>query len=462
MGEAVALTPTKYQQACLSVLPFCNVAAFGGRGSGKTKIIEFATVLEIQKYGRDANILICRRTLNSMQQLMLSITQTLRMAFGEARPNLSNNTIYVPSHEALVTFQPLAGEDHYARAQGSSWGALFIDEASTLPNLRYVNLLRTGLRTTVKDRRPLMIMTANPGGRCGGQIKKHYVDKAAPWEVFEDDGGTPWIWTASSFRDNEHLPESYRKELEAGTSHDPQLREMFLEGKWLDLGGGQMFDLQPDVHYIEAVPPGADCVWHVGYDFGSASPQAATLIGYTRNWSTIGGRSIPSGSYIVADECCSCMGDNLEISNGMSVGAFVSRLKDMMKRNGAEWAPVAVDNSRGLHGAHDTVVNIFRENQIAASPVRQKGRANQWSLIRELMHNTCTGEGRPLFFVPSRCRHITMALPEYERHANYPEDIADGTAAQGGTPGHHLDSFAYGLINSYSGFATSRRTIGMY
>jgi len=453
MTKPTNVVPTTFQAACLSLTERCHLLIAGGRGSGKSMLLAFIATEQIARYGKEAKILICRRTINSLQQLMLECAGMFRTAFGEVSINMGANTIFIPSKESLVVFSALAQEDQYYRHQGASYGAILIDEVGALSNLRLVNLLRTCLRTTVEGRRPLMCLAANPLGKAHTFLKRQFIDKAPPWTVFQDSGGLDWVWTMSNHESNPHLPASYAQEIRAGCEGNAVLEEAFLTGTWPEIGGGLMFDYVPDVHAIAAFPRDCDPVWTCGYDYGSASPQAATLIGYTRRFSGVGHMRIPSGSYIIADECCSCLHDNYEVANGMGVGAFAGRLKDMLKRNNAEWASVACDNSRGLHGAHDTVVGVFRENSLNAVPVRQKGRAGQWALLRELMSNTRTGDGRPLFIVANRCPHFVATLPNFERHPLYMEDIADVPFD------HHLDSMAYGLVNAHNGHVTVGRLI---
>jgi hypothetical protein len=115
---------------------------------------------------------------------------------------------------------------------------------------------------------------------------------------------------------------------------------------------------------------------------------------------------------------------------------------------------VVMDDARGLQS--ETVIQLLRENGIAAHKPYKKDRVGQWNLIRQLLSNARTDDGPGLYFT-NRCPHLLETLPEAPRGTLRPEDIDPKWPRD-----HWLDALAYGVRDLWANTVGSGRTIGMY
>jgi hypothetical protein len=298
--------------------------------------------------------------------------------------------------------------------------------------------------------RPHIHCTANPHGRCHTVLFKEYISKAPPWHPFPDLSGELWIWTTSDLRDNPHIDrESYRRQLVAACGTDTALADAWINGDWSVLGG-VMFDcFDPAVHIIRR-PAYANFRFRCGGDWGTAAPSTCILLGQLRG--DLG--PYRAGSIVALDEVDTADPADLSLGNGAPPQALAEIIKEMAARNNWRSPYVVMDDARGLQS--ETVIQLLRENQIAAQKPWKKDRVGQWALIRSLLSNAVTGDGPGLYFT-DRCPHLLETLPEAPRGTLRPEDIDPKWPRD-----HWLDALAYGVRDLWGNRVTVGRTIGMY
>ncbi len=431
------IAPTQFQSAVLRFRDHANIMNAGGRGSGKSFTLVLDLLDHCRVFGPDATPLVIRESWSGLQQLSDDILELSQSAFGHAHRNKGAGTIELPNG-ARITLTNIGDEASYAKHQGKSYSGLYADEVGNYPPQAFVFLQRVRSNIRVSPgRRPSIHMTANPHGRAHTIIFKQFINKAPPWQPFQDSSGDHWIWTTSDLTDNPHIDQdAYRRQLIAACGSDAALADAWLKGSWNVLGGVMFDAFDPATHIV--VPPDAGYRWRCGGDWGTAAPATTILMGQLRADTRLpDGRVLRYGSIICLDETDTADPNDLSLGNGAPPQMFAEQIKEMCARHGCRRPHVVMDDARGLQS--ETVIQLLRENGIAAHKPYKKDRVGQWNLVRQLLSNATTGDGPGLYFT-NRCPHLLETLPEAPRGTLRPEDIDPKWPRD-----HWLDALAYGV-----------------
>ena len=435
--------PTDFQAAVLRFRDHANIMSAGGRGSGKTFGMCLHVVDHCRFFGPDAAPLVTRESWSGLQQIMDTIMDLARGAFGDVARNKVAGTLTLPGG-AVITFTNISDEKSMAKMIGKTFTGLFSDEVGNYPPQawKFLRKIRSTLRVPV-GRRVSIHMTANPHGRSHTVVMKGFVSKAPPWHIFQDEGGDPWIWTSSTYKDNDRIDrEAYRRQLISSCGADTALADAWLTGSWSVLGG-VMFDMyDPAVHLIQK-PVNASWKFRCGGDWGSNAPAVVILMGQLK----ADNGPLRYGSIVCLEEIDTALPNDLSLGNGAPPQVLAEMTKEMCARHGWRRPHVIMDDARGL--ASETVVNLFIENGIGAHKPQRKDRVGQWTLIRSLLANAVTGDGPGLYFTAA-CPHLLETLPEAPRGTLRAEDIDPKWDRD-----HWCDAMAYSLVDLWGRRATS-------
>lgn len=446
---AKTVEPTTYQKAVLRYRGHCGIVNAGGRGSGKSFSMLLDLLAHLKEFGHEARPLVLRESWGGLQELQDKALQLCIMAFG---PTVSQNkhdgTITVPTG-GIVTFACLGDESTYSKLQGRSITACYADELGNATPAGFAFTLRclSNLRVP-PGQRPTIHFTMNPHGRAHALCNKTWISKAPAWHPFQDENGLWWVVTAGNLQDNPHIDRlQYVRTLRMSCGNDAALADAWIRGDWSVLSGC-LFQFDPATHIVKR-PPYYDATYRIGCDWGTASPSTATLLACLKN--PVG--HFRQGDIIALDETCTCIPNDLTQGNGAPVQMFAEMVQELAARNNVRRPGVVVDDARGLAG--DSVVGAFRSTGLNAWKPFKKNRVAQWIKINSMLHGAKTGEGVALW-VTDRCPHLIETIQEAPRGRLRPEDLDPAWSLD-----HHIDGFAYGIVDLLGNRVTGGRVIGL-
>ncbi len=121
----------------------------------------------------------------------------------------------------------------YEKYKGHEYQKMLIEEVTLIAAEEKYEKLLWSLRSTVDWLKPQIFLTTNPDGVWRLWVKRRFVDKAPPWEVYTDEQGNTRIFIPAKVTDNPVLIEkdpSYVNYLNG--IQDEQLRKAWLEWDW--------------------------------------------------------------------------------------------------------------------------------------------------------------------------------------------------------------------------------------
>lgn len=159
----------------------------------------------------------------------------------------------------------LKDENAYTKYQGHEYQRMLIEELDQIPSEKNYLRLRSSCRSTVKDLRPQVFLTTNPGGKGHQWIKKRFIDVCEwgkPFVTTEEINGKEValsrIFIHATMDDNPILMENdpaYVMSIEELKTTDPELYKAWRFGDW-DVFAGQVFrEFNRDIHVIKPMIP---------------------------------------------------------------------------------------------------------------------------------------------------------------------------------------------------------------
>ncbi len=397
--------------------------AGSARGSAKTTALILDCLSHCETFAEHAAPLVCRESHAGLIQISDELYLLARQAWGDAvRRNKAENTITLPNY-AVITFTQISDMESYIKHQGKNYSALYLEEASNyaLSAWEYVDKLRASLRPPL-GQRPHLHLTANPWGLSHSKILRDHIEKAPFWKPYCVNG-IWWINTHTSFKDNPHIDqEAFERELLAACAGDENMVAAWIRGEWSQIGGS-MFAPPWDqsIHVIDNPTRLPDVRWMVGVEWGLSSMSWAGLGAKLKQpW----GNHV-AGTVFVIDEVHSCPDGSWANGDGSPPEVLAEMIAECLARNGApRGTQVVVDDMRGLHGATDSVVEIFRACGLSATkPNKAGGRSRGWVNIRSLLHNAKEQNGGPGLYIADRCESLIMTLPAAPRNKRRTSDL---------------------------------------
>jgi hypothetical protein len=429
----VAMFP--YREAVLSVPESINVFMGGGRGGAKTRTALVLALRHCEQHGEGASVLYIRHSYKAGSESEEDFLGIVSDAYEGVRYNKAEHVFHLPGG-ARVEFGQLDDSTSYRKFQGRSYTLLICDELGDARDMRWVNLLKSNLRSPAGV--PVRcVFVANPGGTQHVYLRENFVSRAPAWDPYRLEGET-WVNAPSTFRDNPFLPAGYVDKLRAAAAGDEHLFRAWAEGSWDVLRGAFFGDvLDQRVHMLPAAWPWpVDGRWKafISLDWGSSAPACCFIC--LRAPGDVG--PFAKDSLILLDEISTAMPDNP--NEGLRWPP--SKLGEVILERCRHWRvhPAGVgDDAAGLQPGN-SLFALLGEMGISLQRPR-KERVQGWSKLRQLMHNTRERNGQPGFYASARCGYFWRTVPSLPRDEHRPEDV--DTAA----PDHAADAARYAALH---------------
>ena len=227
-------------------------ALYGGaRQGGKSDAVLIFSIARRQEFPGSKGLII-RRQLSDLTKEGALIPRSHELLGGIAQWHVQEHKWRFPDG-GVIQFTHCEHDDSVYGFQGSQYDDIVLDQAEQFTEWQF-KVLRPAARTVRKDLKPLIRLTANPGGRGHTWLKRGFVDPASPGTVFTDpETGKTRVYVPSTVYDNPHVSQSTVRDLEG--LPEP-LRSAWLLGRW-DVFVGQFFqEWDSRVHICEpfAIP----------------------------------------------------------------------------------------------------------------------------------------------------------------------------------------------------------------
>ena len=211
-------------------LKFTDVdeALYGGaRQGGKSDALLIFSIKRRTEH-RGSKGLILRRTLSDFSKEGALISRSHELLSGVATYHTQEHRWRFPGG-GVIEFSYCERDEDVYKYQGSQYDDICIDQAEQFTDWQF-RMLRPVARTTRKDLKPLIRLTANPGGRGHLWLRRGFVDPAPSGTVFTDpDTQKTRVFVPATVYDNPHVS--------AGTIRDLEGLPEPLRSAWLLVGG---------------------------------------------------------------------------------------------------------------------------------------------------------------------------------------------------------------------------------
>ena len=424
---------------------------FGGsRGPGKTDA--GIVWLTGEQYGTDENgkalflvdhpryrALVIRKNANDLVDWLERAERFFR-SFGAKRSSFMNSIAFIFPSGAVIRTGHLKDADTYTKYQGHEYHRMLLEEATQIPDeKRYVQLI-SSCRTSIPEIKARVFLTANPGGKGHGWIKRRFVDTAnlrsytyvnAKGETKEGMIGTTYrdpvsgrkrIYIPARVDDNPTLIENdpdYVKGLDALRSTDEQLWKAWRNGDW-DVFIGQVFGEWNQVIHTTEKPPFAitrQVKYIVGYDWGYNSPGCAI-------WIAMSGHGLDRKYYIYREL----------YQNKKSPEEWAEDMSTIFKideAGGRELSYVSLphdcfDSNRGGQQIATIFKQVWEKNglniRIVAAKTKNAGsRLNRVALTHQSL--SISDDGQSYARIHRRCTNLIRTIPELVYDDHNVEDV---------------------------------------
>jgi hypothetical protein len=177
----------------------------------------------------------------------------------------------------------LNDRDSYEKYLGHEYPRVLIEELTLIPQENYYIKILGSCRSTIKELKPQIFCTTNPGGAGHAWVKRRFVDPA-PWgkPFIGSDTGRSRIFIHGTVDDNPTLTEKdpgYIKFLDNLKETNKDLWKAWRLGDW-DIFVGQVFmTFARNIHVIPTMDVSLDlCQKIITYDWGYNAPGAAVWL----------------------------------------------------------------------------------------------------------------------------------------------------------------------------------------
>jgi hypothetical protein len=179
---------------------------------------------------------------------------------------------------AIIRTGHLKDDQAYTKYQGHEYQRMLIEELTQIPDeKRYLQLIAS-CRSTVKELKPQIFCTTNPGGVGHGWVKKRFIDVAEPNTPYIDPISTrSRIYIPATIDDNPTLvlnDPDYIKQLDALKETDVDLWKAWRLGDWNTFAGQFFKEFRLDLHVCKYYFPFKTNVIVGGLDWGRTDPFA--------------------------------------------------------------------------------------------------------------------------------------------------------------------------------------------
>jgi len=436
----LGFVPQKGPQLAFIKAPTDIVVYGGARGGGKTYASLGEFWIHAEDHGADAVGLIVRR---SREDLKDTIATAIRM-YGNAARYSEKGNVFRFANGARLNCAYLENDRDAENYQGWSLTRVYVEELTQFPLPDPVFKLLATLRSS-KGIRPQFRATCNPGGVGHGWVKEWIIDPGEYQITVDPESGLSRAFIPAKLKDNPALMDSdpnYVNRLKAVGS--PELVKAWLNGDWTVIEGAFFPEFRPDRHIIEPFDIPDDWTKWRAMDWGSAKPFSVGWYAHVQDDTHHDGRILKRGAIIRYAEWYGCSKPNVglhmtaeEVAHGIVHRETHGGTRTKMAYGILDPAAFAVISgpsiaeTLGRHGCHFRRADNTRKS-------RDK-RAGGWDQVRNRLKGD--GEGNPMIFLFSTCRHLIRTLPMMQHDTFDVEDLdTDGED-------HAVDELRYSCMS---------------
>lgn len=438
--------PLPWQRTALAIPDQYDLLLAGGRGGGKTVLLEMLIVRDVIRFGSAFVGALVRRELAGLRK----IEQELAVQI-ESIPELQGSRFIASKKEyrftngAILFLHYLRDENAYGRFQGVDLSHVYIDESGQIPDPAPVLRLRSSMRSTHQGVSPRMCLSCNPNNQGSHWHFDFFISKMVPWrpqfiELFRKEV----VLVQSTLFDNHHIVDrdGYVESLRASCNFDEARIQSEVYGSWSTTSGA-FFGAVWDVNRIKLPSIGGLPVKDAGFDprdcwlaadWGSKAPASIVLAYRMPRPGWWGGRQIAAGSLICVDELYSCAKspDGTPLWNQgarRTTTEIASLVGEMVWRNGIHIDDIPVrqriaDAAIGADlGSRDGSIGNQLKAAGCAFTAGPKGRRSTgWQLMAS-MFEAAGSPDAPGLYATTSCQSIFHTIPTLVHASTDPEDI---------------------------------------
>jgi len=328
--------------------------------------------------------------------------------------------------------------------QGSEMHVLLIDELTHFTDRIYrflrnrVRMVGIDLPPEYEGRFPRIVSGANPGGIGHQFVKATFIDPAPALEVYSaspDEGGMLRQYIPARLDDNPSMAEAdpgYEQRLQ-GLGSDALVRAMRW-GDW-DVVEGAFFDnFRADRHVVEPFEIPSEWMRFRAADWGSAKPFAIGWYAMVSDDHHLpDGRVLPRGAMVKYREWYGCKLDEQgryipDVGLKMTAEDVGRGIK--LREAGEKIEFGVMDPSAFAEDGGPSIMMRIQEagvyfRKADNKRVAGRGAMGGWDQLRARLDGD--GDGRPMLFFFSNCKHTIRTIPALRHDENRPEDL-DTTA----------------------------------
>jgi hypothetical protein len=433
---------TPLQEKILAIPETYNLALLGGRGGGKTYAVGLLVLRHLNKYGEAARVLVCRENYAGLRAIEELMEKFVMAAFPDRVKFNRNDHLMRVEGSGQIEFQQIDGPGSISKMLGRECTLLVIEEAGLLREWRWMQLLKTNLRSPVPGMILRTVFTGNPGSYQHTYLFKTHIATRQSWVPYTVEG-EQFVTIASTLKDNPHLDPGYETRLRAGCAGDPELAEAYVNGLW-NLQAGFFFGLEWDAN-VHVLPRDLPFPIHAGWyprlalDHGTTAPNVTLFAGECPG--DVPG--IPKGSTVVFDESTDV--DWSDVGLNTSHQWPLGKIAENILAGCRQWQMFAqgvADDSASFDARGDSLIEVYRrEFNISFTKPASKGRRQSLAIIKMLLANAAARNGKPGLYISERCPYLIATLPTIMRDPRDREDIDTKSAD------HAIDSLRYHLLS---------------
>lgn len=451
-------TLSPFQQRAYAYSSSFDLVLDGGKGGGKTELVSYIVVGDIEAYGDRCRVLLIRKTYKGLSDIEDRLRSLFQRLYPGVRSNAAEHVFRLPNgaYVELGQLEVPADLDKYA---GRSFSRVIVDEAGQYGDPSLIDRLRGSLRAP--EGIPTRFdMTMNPGGPGHAWICERYVFKSQPWVPFVDKRtGREVVRCPSTYKDNPFIDQAeYLEQLKAATPDDPELFRAFSEGDWT-IKRGAFFAgcLEEERNAFGPWDPAAFRTWraqhrdqgwyyYLAHDFGVSAPSCTFVCAVSGGGEGPDGRFYPKDSVLLLDELATDTPGYPNVGLGWTIPRLAEEIKDLAKTWGIPARGCADDASFAKMGHQaGSVADEFTREGVHFRPAKKRDRKSGWQRMRTMLSDAGKAD-RPGLYISRSCSYFWRTAPFIGRDPRRPDDLDSKDSD------HAVDCARYALAHERGGF----------
>lgn len=327
----------------------------------------------------------------------------------------------------------LKDRSSYEKYLGHEYHRLLIEELTLIPQEKHYIQILGSLRTTVKELKPQVFITTNPGGVGHLWVKERFIDPAPYGQSFSGKDGRTRIYIPGTIEDNPILMQDkgYLLFLEGLKDTDIDLYKAWRHGDWNIFAGQYFKEFKQNLHTTGYFEPKDNLPKFGGADWGH-SPDPFVFLG----------AALEKVEYLDSD-----------LNEYKFNRLWIYREVDGTEKTPHEWAREIKEkvnlkqfnwirgdpqmNIKAPDGSR-SILDQFREEEVIIQPANND-RINGWVALRNWL--SIAPDGLPYLIIGEQCNDLIKTLPSLVHDENNVEDVdTDG-------PDHWADALRYMIIH---------------